>query len=262
MGSQTDEPAEQHPEDPEALGIVPAQAPRAAAGGRRLALDVHGHLRAMILSGELTPGSPLLQAEMARRLGVSRTPMREAFRLLQEEGLIDARPDQRARVRAVDPADLDAVYGARIMLESLAAGVTARTLGEPDLGRMSGALERMRRHVGDDRPEEWFAAHREFHGVAAQAVGPQLQRMIASLTEHGERHVRLARLGGPGVRGRADEDHQALLSALRARNEAEATRVVARHLARTALSVLAFVAPEHEPTAVRAAFRMVCGEQG
>src|SRR5439155_1193638 len=82
------------------------------------------------------PGSALLQAEMARRLGVSRTPMREAFRLLQEEGLIDAKPDQRARVRAVDPEDLDGVYGARIMLESLAVTATAKTLTGADLDRM------------------------------------------------------------------------------------------------------------------------------
>ncbi|WP_405959979.1 GntR family transcriptional regulator [Streptomyces sp. NBC_00024] len=227
--------------------------PGQAAGGRRLALDVHGQLRNMILSGELRPGSALLQAEMARKLGVSRTPMREAFRLLQEEGLIDAQPDQRARVRAVDPEDLDGVYGARIMLETLAVSMTAKSLTAEDLEHMGEALRRMRELAGSDRMDEWHAAHKEFHRVATQSVGPQLQRMIASLGEHAERYIRLAQMGVPSSWGRAHADHEALLDTLRLNDPAEAGRVIARHLARTALSVLADIAPEYEPAATRSA---------
>ncbi|WP_367318848.1 GntR family transcriptional regulator [Streptomyces sp. HUAS ZL42] len=168
----------------------------------------------MILSGELPPGSVLPQAEMARRLGVSRTPMREAFRLLQEEGLIDARPDQRPRVRTVVPEDLDGVYGARIMLETLAVSVTVKSLASGDLERMGEALKRMQELAGQDRPDEW-PAHKEFHGIATQAVGPQLQRMLASLGEHSERYIRLAQLGMPSSWARARTDHEALLEALR-----------------------------------------------
>ncbi|MFF5979277.1 GntR family transcriptional regulator [Streptomyces olindensis] len=225
----------------------------AATGGRRLALDVHGRLRTMILNGELPPGSVLLQAEMARKLGVSRTPMREAFRLLQEEGLIDARPDQRARVRSVDPEDLDAVYGARVMLETLAVSMTAKSFTAEDAQRMTEALKRMQSLAVDDEPDEWHAAHHEFHSIATQAVGSHLQRMIASLGEHSERYIRLAQLGTPASWGKAFAEHEALLEALRLGDPAEAARVVARHLARTALSVLADIAPEYEPAATRTA---------
>lgn len=207
----------------------------------------------MIISGELPPGSALLQAEMARKLGVSRTPMREAFRLLQEEGLIDARPDQRARVRAVDHEDLDGVYGARIMLEALAVSMTARSLRAEDLERMRHLLDRMQQLAGDDRPDDWYAAHKEFHHIATQAVGSHLQRMLASLAEQSERYIRLAQLGVPGSWARAHQEHEALLEALGARDPAEASRAISRHLARTALSVLADVAPEYEPRATRTA---------
>lgn len=234
----------------------------AAVPGRRLALDVHRSLRAMILSGELPPGSVLLQAELARRLGVSRTPMREAFRLLQEEGLIDARPDQRARVRGLDPEDLDGVYGARIMLESLAVRMTARSLTAQDLDRMAAALDRMRAQAGVDDPAPWHVAHHEFHAIATKAAGANLGRTLASLAEHSERYIRLAQLGVPGARGRALEEHEALLLALQEKDDVEAARVVARHLARTALSVLADVAPEYEPSATRTALRMAGSGQG
>lgn len=211
----------------------------------------------MILNGELLPGSVLLQTEMARKLGVSRTPMREAFRLLQEEGLIDARPDQRARVKAVDPEDLDGVYGARIMLETLAISVTAKSLTAEDLERMSESLQRMQELVGNNKPDEWYAAHKDFHRIATQAVGTQLERMLASLAEHSERYIRLAELGAPGSDARAHQEHEALLKALRAGDPAESARVIARHLARTALSVMADVAPEYEPAATRTALGIV-----
>jgi DNA-binding GntR family transcriptional regulator len=253
------------PIQPDSAASVDGQAIATVSGeattptGRRLALDVHSRLRSMILSGELAPGSALLQARMARRLGVSRTPMREAFRLLQEEGLIEARPDQRARVRGADPEDLDAVYGARIMLETLAVSLTIRSLSDEDLNRIAAALDRMREHAADENLEEWNAAHREFHRMATRAVGAPLQRMIASLGEHSERYIRLAQLGASGAWARAERDHKELLAALRAGDEPEAMRVIARHLARTALSAMADVAPEREPTATRTALQIATG---
>lgn len=227
-----------------------------AVSGRRLVLNVHTRLRTMILNGELPPGSVLLQAQMARMLGVSRTPMREAFRLLQEEGLIEARPDQRARVRSVDPLDLDTVYGTRIAVEALAADMTARTLGETDFQRIQQALDLMRVHNEDPRPEQWFAAHREFHAIITQAAGPDLQRFLTSLREHSERYIRLGQLGIPGAWTRAQQEHQEILDALRRGDGAAVTGTLARHLARTALSVLADIAPEYEPVTTRTALRM------
>lgn len=246
------------PGGPETAAPAMGQAAPDHPSGRRLALDVHARLRSLILTGELTPGSVLLQAEMARRLGVSRTPMREAFRLLQEEGLIEARPDQRARVRNVDPEDLDSVYGARISLETLAVSVTIRTIGDGDVQRLAAALDRMRAHAAQDDIESWYAAHREFHQIITRAVGPQLRRMIASLGEHCERYIRLAQLGqgGSGSWEHGHRDHEALLRAFGDRDHDTATAVIARHLARTALTVMADVAPEFDPVTTRTALRL------
>jgi DNA-binding GntR family transcriptional regulator len=226
-------------------------------GARALPLRVHFRLRGMILRGELPPGSVLLQAEMARQLGVSRTPMREAFRLLQEEGLIDAAPDKRARVRDVDAIDLDSTYGARIMLEVLGVSVTVRQVTDVDVDRLWEALAEMRRLASEDRMEAWFPAHREFHRLTTQAVAPQLARQIAALREHCERYVRLDRFGHTGAPRRADAEHEQLVLAFMNREESTAVRTIAAHLARTALSILADIAPEREPVATRAALRLV-----
>lgn len=230
-----------------------------AATGRRLALDVHARLREMILSGELSPGSVLPQAKMARVLGVSRTPMREAFRLLQEEGLIESRPDQRARVRGADPVDLDTAYGSRIALEALAAGITVRTLDEADHRRARDILDRMHALSRETRSQEWHRAHHEFHQVATQAVGPDLQRMLASLREHSDRYIRLAQLGDATSWSRAHKEHEEILNALIRTDETALVHTLARHLARTALSVLAEIAPEYDPVTTRAALSMATG---
>lgn len=234
-----------------------APGPEPLSSGRRLALDVHGKLRAMILKGELPPGSHILQAEMARQLGVSRTPMREAFRLLQEEGLIEARPDQRARVQGVDPEDLDSAYGARVMLETLAVSLTIRSATDQQVDGLAAALDEMHRHAGENGDtEQWYRAHRAFHRIATSGAGAHLQRMISSLGEHCERYIRLAQLstGMSWVRG--DQDHQALLEAFRDRDHDTAKRVIARHLARTAITVMADIAPEQEPQTTRTALHI------
>lgn len=255
------EPAARHVADPlpQDRSVDGRDEPELATGGRRLALDVHARLREMILHGELLPGTVVLQAELARSLGVSRTPMREAFRLLQEEGLIDARPDQRARVRGIDEEDLDSVYSGRIMLETLAVSMTVQVVNDRDLHRIQQELVLMRGHMADDDPDSWTVAHREFHRLTTQAVGPHLQRLIASLGEQSERYIRLAQLKVQGSWTRAQQEHEALFAALNSRDDCTAQRVIARHLARTALGVLAQAAPEYEPVATRSALRMVLG---
>ncbi len=79
------------------------------------AAALHRRLRKLILDGSYPPGTLLSQVEVAEALGVSRTPLREALRMLQEEGLIEAERNQRARIPSFDPQVLDALYASRIL---------------------------------------------------------------------------------------------------------------------------------------------------
>jgi len=225
--------------------------------GRVLVPQLHSTLRHRILDGELAPGALLLQATLARELGVSRTPMREVFRLLQEEGLITASPDQRARVREVDAEELDSTYGARILLEALGVGVTIRSATADDVADLAAGLATMRRLAVNGFSADWFPAHREFHRLSTQAVAPQLGRQMASLRERCDVYIRLDRVGHPQSLERADAEHEDLVAAFRARDETRAVRVIALHLARTSLGILSDRAPEREPVAVRAALRLL-----
>jgi DNA-binding GntR family transcriptional regulator len=236
--------------------VAEASAPEAVRTGRRLALDVHARVRSMILSGELPPGAPVLQAALARSLNVSRTPMREAFRLLQEEGLIENKPDQRAVVRRIDPGEIDALYASRVMLETVAVSMSVRLATPALVERMETALVQLRQYAADGDIERWRETHREFHFLTTEDA-PTLHESICSLGERADRFLRFAQLGHPTAWARWDADHEALVEAFRARDHGLAVRTIAEHLARTAFTVMTDIAPHLDPSATRAALNLL-----
>src|SRR3954464_15979178 len=94
--------------------------------------EVYSRLRAMLLNGEIPPGTVISQVKLAKQLGVSTTPLREAMRLVQAEGLLIAEHNQRSRVAPLDPADIDVVYASRILLEAVAISLTVNGLTAED----------------------------------------------------------------------------------------------------------------------------------
>jgi DNA-binding transcriptional regulator YhcF (GntR family) len=106
---------------------------------------VHAYLRECILNGTLTPGTKLSQVTLAEQLGISRTPLREVLRMLQEEGLVENEPNQRTRVAGLDPEELDDVYASRILMETLALSMTIGHFGpagRKDAKRLLAAMRR------------------------------------------------------------------------------------------------------------------------
>lgn len=217
---------------------------------RRLAVDVHVQLRQMIVDGTLPPGSVLSQAALARELGVSRGPVREAFRRLQEQGLITAEPDKRTRVAGFDPTSLDSLYSARIAIEALGAGLTAANRSDELLAEMQELLRQLDEGV-EDGGLEWRIAHRRFHATVASGAGPIVSELTVSLAERSEPYYRLY---GPD-HADAHGDHRNILAAIEAKDAKLAQLLHAQHVSRTALTVLTNMAPEYEPAAIRAALR-------
>src|SRR4249919_562785 len=105
---------------------------------------VHDRLRESILRGEFDPRVPLSQVQLAARLGVSRTPLREALRMLQREGLIDSEPNRRVRVTELSVADLEQLYAGRVMIEALAVRLTVPRYTTEDVAELRAALREMK----------------------------------------------------------------------------------------------------------------------
>lgn len=103
------------------------------------------HIRKRILDGVFAPGDPLMTEVLAKDIGVSRTPIRDALRQLETDGLVNIRPRLGAYVCKLEPAEFRDLCGIRLALESYAAGFAARNRTEADLLEIRSALESMRR---------------------------------------------------------------------------------------------------------------------
>ncbi|GAA1072490.1 hypothetical protein GCM10009648_04530 [Tsukamurella spumae] len=228
------------------------------AGQRQSIGPIHAYLRECIMDGTLPPGTKLSQVGLGEQLGVSRTPVREALRMLQEEGLVEFEPNQRMRVVGFDPEVLDSIYGSRIMLECLAVSVTAEVFTAADSRRAKVKLSEMRSAAKKNDTESWFVAHAQFHQILGHAVGEPLDGELRSLADRSTRYIRLAQEFDPRVWAEAgDLEHLAILEAVAGHDGAEAVSLMAHHLERTALQVLSHCAVDFDPLRVRKALSIV-----
>ena len=227
--------------------------------GVELSLDVvHGRVRDAILHGELEPGAIMSQVQLAQELGVSRTPLREALRLLQREGLVDAEPNRRVRVASISIADLEQLYTLRIVNEAFGIRLTVPQMTPADIAGLRELLAEMQR-FGEQRDlDSWEVPHREFHRRLVRGAGARPLKLIEELSDHAERYRRAYfDVGGPRAWNVGPGEHPPIVDACERGEAGEAAELLARHLSRTALSVLMHIAPEHDPHEIRAAVRSV-----
>ena len=217
---------------------------------------LHRRLRKLILDGTYAPGMLLSQVELAEALGVSRTPLREALRMLQEEGLIEAEHNQRARIPTFDPQVLDAIYASRILLEALGIRLTVPYLEQQDLDALRQALTDL---SSASEPESREDPHRRFHRLLVVHAGEQLGNMIAGYADRCAFYRRMYVQSDPRNRTVADAEHEAIFLACVERDSQTAAYRLTRHLARTALTLLAQLTPEYDPAAVRTALQVSHG---
>jgi DNA-binding GntR family transcriptional regulator len=219
---------------------------------------VHAYLRECILDGTLTPGTKLSQVALAEQLGISRTPLREVLRMLQEEGLVEIEPNQRTRISGLDPQELDDVYASRILLETLALSMTIGHFGTASRKAAKRELAVMRRTAKSGDFDGWFAGHASYHRLMTAAAGDALQRQLRAYADRTIRYIRIYQLSDPsGWQAPGDVEHPQILDALTAGDERRAMTAMAHHLARTALRVLADCAPDYGPVAVPHALAMI-----
>ena len=199
---------------------------------RRTAHDqVVEELRRGILGGTLAPGTPLVLAELAAQLGVSRTPIREAIRDLASEGLVDVDSYRSSVVHTPTPAEAQEVYELRLLLEPLAVRSAVERATDAHLAR-AGALQRAM--AGSDDAGHWVLLNRDFHAVLLEpAASSKLLGILASLRDAATVHVAMSLRADPSQRAASDRQHAALLDA-HARRDAElAVELTIAHLRAT-----------------------------
>ena len=186
-----------------------------------------------ILSGALTPGTPLDEVALAQQHDVSRTPVREALRRLQSDGLLEVGPRRQLLVVDVSPEHRREVTTLRVALEGAAAAAACERRDEDDLDRLELLLLKQGRAAGAGDAETFLRLDEEFHlALAGAARMPTLSRMLEQLGAF----VRLGRLGEATttrhMQGLVGE-HEQLVSLLRSRRAARLRTTLAAHIEQT-----------------------------
>ncbi len=240
------------------LALVDDAGPLVAPGSRFSTQIVHDRLRARILSGDISAGAELSQSLVAKEFGVSRGPVREAFRLLQREGLIEAETNHRARITALSPQDVEHIYALRVVNEALALGVSIDRFSAADLEQMDELVQAVVESGGRDFAT-WEQQHQQFHALLLKHAGEGMRGSLALWAEHTERYRRVYVINEAGGFATGLTEHEQLARACRERDADTATRLLAQHLSRAALVLIATIDPAHDPALLRAAIRQVAG---
>jgi DNA-binding GntR family transcriptional regulator len=207
------------------VGLEPLGTDRTTLAGR-----AQEGLRAAIVEGHLSAGERYSVAALADRLGVSRTPVREALLVLERQGLVRFERNKGVRILETSAADLEEVFALRLLLEVPAARRAAGRLSAADLAALDAELAAM---AAADAEGPFMAHDQRFHEIVLDAAG---NRRLAGIVDRLRDHVRLR---GASTVGRSRDldailaEHVAIRDALRARDADAAAAAMRAHLLAT-----------------------------
>jgi DNA-binding GntR family transcriptional regulator len=193
-----------------------------------LSEQVKDRLLHAILDGRFPPGARIVETRVARELGISQAPVREALRDLQALGLVEASAFRGARVRRPSAEELLEAFVVRSQLESLAARLAVTTITDRDVDQLTGYLGEMRRAARAEDARAEAMADAMFHGRLIELSGnATLQRVWHQLEPVSRTYITLVIPGAD--RHLIADVHQPVLDALRHRDAAGATDALDRH---------------------------------
>ena len=194
--------------------------------------EVAAQLRDRIFDGELLPGSFLDEASLAEQMRISRTPLREALKVLTAEGLVRHEPRRGSFVNEATEKDLDEIFPVIALLEGRCAYEAARNATDADLQALEALHDKLNRHARARRINDYYAVNFTIHeAIIALADNRWLAQVIGDL----RKIVKLARLQQLHAPGRLEQsltEHMALFAALKARDAEGAEAAMRTHLTR------------------------------
>jgi len=212
--------------------VAPLLSPAPAISRPRLHDEVTARLRDLIVENQLRPGERVPELEIAARLGVSRTPIREALKVLAAEGLVEMQPLRGAIVRAFSAKDAQDMLRVIALLEEFAAR-EACSAPQDRIDAVLALHEQMRVHFRRRERQPYFALNQRFHEtVVALAGNDTLSTTHAALAQR-MRRIRYVGNSVPDNWGAAMAEHEAMAQALAARDADAMARAMREHLMNT-----------------------------
>ncbi|MBS3984093.1 MAG: GntR family transcriptional regulator [Selenomonadales bacterium] len=202
---------------------------------------VFEHLRAAIISGALKPGERLMELQLAEDMGVSRTPVREAIRKLELEGLVSMVARRGAYVSDLSIRDIAETFEVRAALESLAAGLAAERIVPEELEQLERVLVEIGTCEQQGTIERMVELDEEFHALLFAATrNSRLSQIISNLREQIAR-FRRSSLSTPGRIKAVFQEHKSIVEAISDRNSSLAQALAREHIENAEHSLMDWV---------------------
>lgn len=192
--------------------------------------EVAERLRERIFSHELPPGSWVDEQALADDYGISRTPLREALKVLASEGLVTLKPRRGCYVTEISERDLDEIFNVMALLEGQCAQLSARKATDTDLQRLREVHAKLEKAAADDDMNGFFEANQAFHYVLQEIAD---NRWLLQVIEDLRKVIKLSRQHSLFSEGRLEQslaEHRDLLAALAARDEERAELLMRGHI--------------------------------
>jgi DNA-binding GntR family transcriptional regulator len=192
--------------------------------------EVAARLRAMVFEGQLQPGEWIDELALARDWAISRTPLREALKVLASEGLMTLVPRQGCRVAELDEADAAQLFPVMAMLEGRCAFEAVQRATPADVAELERLHEGLERAAAAGDIDAYYRINHEFHSLVQRLAGNRWLDRVTNDLRSFVRMLRGRQLKLPGRIGQSIAEHRALIDAVRRRDAAAAQRVMHDHL--------------------------------
>ncbi len=192
--------------------------------------QVAERLRARIYAHELAPGAWIDEQGLAEAFGISRTPLREALKVLAAEGLVVLKPRRGCYVAALAERDLDEIFPILALLEGRVAEEATRRLTSADFSGLAAIHAELERHAAANDTDRFFETNQAFHGALQELAG---NRWLSQLIDDTRKFLKLTRRDSLRLDGRIQQslaEHRALLAALKQRDAAAAALQMHNHI--------------------------------
>ncbi len=199
---------------------------------KSLSKRVFEQLKQQILAGSIAPGTRLMEVELSDKLGVSRTPIREAIRMLEKEGLVSVNPRHGAYTSEVSTEEIMGIMEVRKYMDSMAAGLAAERGTDEEIAQIAENAEAYRQEAV--KPEldsnALIAADEKFHeSIAAASHNKTLLTMVTELQDLVIR-FRYIYYSSPDIMAGMISEHADILEAIRSKNAEKAKKVAGEHI--------------------------------
>lgn len=195
-------------------------------------------LREMVLEGELEPGSRISEKQLCESFEVSPTPLRQALKVLANEGLVELLPNRGAKVTEVDPQEVSDLFEVMAVLEGLSGKLLATRASDAEIAEIRALHERMMEHYRHNQRKEYFQVNQTVHRRLSEIAG---NRVLLELETSLTLKITRARYAANMQLGRWDEsarEHEYFLEALEKRDAQALSEAMSLHMRKTGNAVI------------------------